>query len=40
MVAFQVTQLRFRLADLYEKDGDSVEAARILMAIPLETGQR
>ncbi|VDO39218.1 unnamed protein product [Brugia timori] len=36
----QVTQLRFRLADLYEGDGDSGEAAKILMAIPLETGQR
>ncbi|KAL3981773.1 PCI domain family protein [Acanthocheilonema viteae] len=36
----QVTQLRFRLADLYEADGESGEAAKILMAIPLETGQR
>uniref|UniRef100_A0A0R3RVS5 COP9 signalosome complex subunit 4 n=1 Tax=Elaeophora elaphi TaxID=1147741 RepID=A0A0R3RVS5_9BILA len=36
----QVTQLRFRLADLYEGEGDSGEAAKILTAIPLETGQR
>ncbi|VDN06219.1 unnamed protein product [Thelazia callipaeda] len=36
----QVTQLRLRLADIYEKEKKFESAAKILMAVPLETGQR
>ncbi|VDN27009.1 unnamed protein product [Gongylonema pulchrum] len=36
----QVTALRFRLADVYEEQGNFEEAAKNLIAIPLETGQR
>uniref|UniRef100_A0A0M3I6B7 COP9 signalosome complex subunit 4 n=2 Tax=Ascaris TaxID=6251 RepID=A0A0M3I6B7_ASCLU len=36
----QVAQLRFKLADIYEMEGENKEAAKTLMAIPLETGQR
>uniref|UniRef100_A0A915BFR2 COP9 signalosome complex subunit 4 n=1 Tax=Parascaris univalens TaxID=6257 RepID=A0A915BFR2_PARUN len=36
----QVAQLRFKLADIYEMEGENREAAKTLMAIPLETGQR
>ncbi|VDD92486.1 unnamed protein product [Enterobius vermicularis] len=35
----QVAQIRFKLADIYESEGDAKEAAKMLMAVPLETGQ-
>ena len=37
---FQVAQIRFKLADIYENEGDAREATKMLMAVPLETGQR
>ncbi|KHN77487.1 COP9 signalosome complex subunit 4 [Toxocara canis] len=36
----QSAKLRFKLADIYEMEGENREAAKTLMAIPLETGQR
>ncbi|VDK51023.1 unnamed protein product [Anisakis simplex] len=36
----QAAQLRFKLADIYEMEGENKQAAKTLMAIPLETGQR
>jgi COP9 signalosome complex subunit 4 len=42
MVTFekQVEIIRENLADVYEKEGDFVQAARILIGIPLESGHR
>uniref|UniRef100_A0A0N5A823 COP9 signalosome complex subunit 4 n=1 Tax=Syphacia muris TaxID=451379 RepID=A0A0N5A823_9BILA len=36
----QVAQIRFKLADIYENEGEAKEAAKMLIAVPLETGQR
>lgn len=36
----QVTLYRQFLSEIYEKEGDFREAARILSGIPLETGQK
>jgi COP9 signalosome complex subunit 4 len=36
----QVNSLRFQLADLLEEDEEWSEAARVLMGISLDSGQR
>lgn len=36
----QATSLKYQLADIYEDDEDFTEAARVLMAIPLDAAHR
>lgn len=36
----QISELRQKLSHVYEQDGEWIEAAKLLIGIPLESGQR